>query len=67
VNKLNKWVSDNPVLAIGILSVVAISLAARTPIFSLIDRAVGAVVTPVSNIFGGMTGAGGSSSSTLQA
>ena len=52
MNKLNKWISDNPALGVALVAVVAISLASRTPIFGWIDRVVATVATPINSVLG---------------
>ena len=54
MNKLNKWVGDNPFFAVAIVAVVAVSFASRTPIFGLVDRVVAMVTTPVNRIVSGV-------------
>jgi hypothetical protein len=65
VNKLNKWVGDNPVFAMSLIALVAVSVASRTPIFGLIDRTVGAVLSPVTKLIGGVTGAASTTTGTV--
>ena len=55
MGKLNKWISDNPVLGVALVAVVAISLASRTPIFGWIDRVVAGVAGPINSVIGGFT------------
>lgn len=54
MEKLNKWVSDNPVLGVALVALVAVSFATRTPIFGYVDKLVAMVATPFNSVLGGV-------------
>lgn len=64
MNKLNKWVGDNPFFAVAIVSIVAVAVASQTPIFGWVARTTSLVTAPLNRALAGVLPAAASGSAS---
>lgn len=54
MNRLNKWVGDNPFFAVAIVAIVAVAVASQTPIMGWVARTTALVTGPANRLVAGV-------------